>query len=133
MLSFSGSLKVFVAVEACDMRKGFKGHHALVSERWGADLKQGALFVFSNRRLFTALGELVAGPNPTTLPDRSQPAGTPLRPAFAPGRACQGEPLIRRRSPAPLHGLELAGNGPNLARSKWGACSACRGLHPAAK
>jgi transposase len=50
MLSFSGSLKVFVAVEACDMRKGFNGLHALVSERLGEDLKQGALFVFSNRR-----------------------------------------------------------------------------------
>ena len=25
MLSFSGSLRVFVAVEACDMRKGFEG------------------------------------------------------------------------------------------------------------
>jgi hypothetical protein len=25
MLSFSGSLKVFVALEACDMRKGFNG------------------------------------------------------------------------------------------------------------
>jgi len=32
MLSFSGSLKVFVAVEACDMRKGFNGLHALVAE-----------------------------------------------------------------------------------------------------
>ncbi|HTI98978.1 MAG TPA: IS66 family insertion sequence element accessory protein TnpB [Dongiaceae bacterium] len=50
MLSFSGSLKVFVAVEACDMRKGFNGLHAVVSERLGEDLKQGALFVFSNRR-----------------------------------------------------------------------------------
>ncbi|MDE3068578.1 MAG: IS66 family insertion sequence element accessory protein TnpB, partial [Verrucomicrobiota bacterium] len=50
MLSFSGSLKVFVAVEACDMRKGFNGLHALVSERLGEDLKHGALFVFSNRR-----------------------------------------------------------------------------------
>ena len=46
MLSFSGSLKVFVAVEACDMRKGFNGLHALVSERLGEDLKQGALFVW---------------------------------------------------------------------------------------
>jgi transposase len=50
MLSFSGSLKVFVAVEPCDMRKGFNGLHALVAERLGEDLKQGALFVFSNRR-----------------------------------------------------------------------------------
>jgi len=50
MLSFSGSLKVYVAVEACDMRKGFNGLHALVAERLGEDLKSGALFVFSNRR-----------------------------------------------------------------------------------
>lgn len=50
MLSFSGSLKVFVAVEACDMRKGFNGLHALASERLGEDPRQGALFVFSNRR-----------------------------------------------------------------------------------
>ena len=27
MLSFSGSLRVFVAVEACDMRRGFEGHY----------------------------------------------------------------------------------------------------------
>ena len=50
MLSFTGSLKVFVAVEACDLRKGFNGLHALVSERLAEDLKSGALFVFSNRR-----------------------------------------------------------------------------------
>jgi transposase len=50
MLSFSGSLKVLVAVEACDMRKGFNGLHALVSERLSEDLKSSTLFVFSNRR-----------------------------------------------------------------------------------
>lgn len=50
MLSFSGSLKVFVAVGACDMRKGFNGLQALVAEHLGEDLKNGALFVFSNRR-----------------------------------------------------------------------------------
>ena len=50
MLSFSGSLKVFVAVEACDMRKGFNGLHAVVSERLGEDPRAGALFVFCNRR-----------------------------------------------------------------------------------
>jgi transposase len=50
MLSFPGSLKVFVAVEPCDMRKGFNGLHALVTERLGEDPRHGALFVFTNRR-----------------------------------------------------------------------------------
>jgi transposase len=50
MLSFSGSLKVFVAVEPCDMRKGFNGLYAAVTERLGEDPKNGALFVFCNRR-----------------------------------------------------------------------------------
>jgi transposase len=50
MLSFSGSLKVFVAVEPCDMRKSFNGLSALATERLGEDPRAGALFVFSNRR-----------------------------------------------------------------------------------
>lgn len=50
MLSFAGSLKVFVALEPCDMRKGFNGLHALAAERMGEDPRQGAVFVFSNRR-----------------------------------------------------------------------------------
>ena len=50
MLSFSGSLKVFVAVDPCDMRKGFNGLFAAVSERLGEDPKGGALYVFCNRR-----------------------------------------------------------------------------------
>lgn len=49
MLSFTGGLKVFVALEACDMRKGFNGLYGLVTERLQADPKQGAIFVFTNR------------------------------------------------------------------------------------
>jgi transposase len=50
MLSFSGSLRIFVALEACDMRKGFDGLMALVTARLGEDVLGGAIFVFSNRR-----------------------------------------------------------------------------------
>lgn len=50
MLSFTGGLKVFVALEPCDMRKGFDGLEGLVRERLREDPKTGALFVFSNRR-----------------------------------------------------------------------------------
>ena len=50
MLSFSGSLRVFVAVEACDMRKGFEGLSALVGNVLNEEVKSGALFAFSNRR-----------------------------------------------------------------------------------
>ena len=50
MLSFTGTLKVFVAVEPCDLRRGHNGLLALVSEKLSEDIKSGALFVFSNRR-----------------------------------------------------------------------------------
>jgi transposase len=50
MLSFAGSLRIFVALEPCDMRKGFEGLHALASGRLGEEVKSGALFVFTNKR-----------------------------------------------------------------------------------
>jgi len=50
MLSFSGNLRVFVAVEPCDMRKGYEGLSALAGGVLGEDVRSGALFVFSNRR-----------------------------------------------------------------------------------
>lgn len=50
MLSFTGGLRVFLAVEPADMRKGFEGLHALVGGRLGEDVRSGALFVFTNKR-----------------------------------------------------------------------------------
>jgi transposase len=49
MLSFTGSLRVFVALEACDMRKGFDGLSGMVATKLNEDLQSGALFVFTNR------------------------------------------------------------------------------------
>ena len=41
---------MFVALEACDMRKGFEGLAGLVGTALEENLKSGALFVFGNRR-----------------------------------------------------------------------------------
>jgi len=49
MLSFTGSLKIYVAVEPCDMRKSFQGLSALTATALHQDVRSGALFVFSNR------------------------------------------------------------------------------------
>ena len=50
MLSFAGSLRVFIALEAVDLRAGINTLHALVSEKLKEDLRSGALFVFTNKR-----------------------------------------------------------------------------------
>jgi len=50
VLSFAGSLRVFLAVEPVDGRKGFEGLHALIGERLQEDVRSGALFVFTNKR-----------------------------------------------------------------------------------
>lgn len=50
MLSFTGALKVYVALEPCDLRKSFNGLEGLVRERLEEDPRGGALFVFTNRR-----------------------------------------------------------------------------------
>jgi transposase len=50
MLSLTGSLKIVVALEPCDMRKGFNGLYGLVAQRLQEDPRAGALYVFSNRQ-----------------------------------------------------------------------------------
>ena len=50
MLSFAGSVRVFVALEPCDMRKGFEGLAGLVGTMMKQQVQSGAIFVFCNRR-----------------------------------------------------------------------------------
>jgi hypothetical protein len=50
MLSFSGSLKVFVAVEPCDMRRSFNGLHDAVTTKLNEDPRSGSIFAFTNKR-----------------------------------------------------------------------------------
>jgi transposase len=50
MLSFAGSLKIFIALEPCDMRAGARSLHALIAERLKEQVGSGVLFVFTSRR-----------------------------------------------------------------------------------
>lgn len=49
MLSFTGHLKVFIALEPCDMRAGINTLRTRVAEHLQEDARSGALFVFTNR------------------------------------------------------------------------------------
>jgi len=50
MPSFPGSIRVFLCVESCDMRKSFNGLHETVSAKLGEDPRSGAIFAFTNKR-----------------------------------------------------------------------------------
>ena len=49
MFGLGPATKIYIAVEAVDMRKGFEGLHGLVRDHLGQDPLSGHLFLFSNR------------------------------------------------------------------------------------
>ena len=50
MMHLPASVRVYLCLTACDMRKSFDGLHALVTQAMELDAFAGHLFVFSNRR-----------------------------------------------------------------------------------
>ena len=50
MISLPSTVKIFLALQPADMRKGFDGLKSLVEEFLGRDPLSGHLFVFRNRR-----------------------------------------------------------------------------------
>jgi transposase len=50
VLSLSAALRIFLAVEPADMRKGFDGLSQLVRDRIAQDPLSGHLYVFRNKR-----------------------------------------------------------------------------------
>lgn len=50
MIHLPASVRVYLCLTACDMRKSFDGLHALVREHLGLDAFAGHLFVFASRR-----------------------------------------------------------------------------------
>jgi transposase len=49
MFGLGLATKIYIAIEAVDMRKGFDGLYGLVRDRLGQDPLSGHLFLFSNR------------------------------------------------------------------------------------
>lgn len=49
MFGLGPATKIYLCVEAADMRKGFDGLYGLVQDRLGQDPLSGHLFLFSNR------------------------------------------------------------------------------------
>jgi len=49
MFGLGPATKIYIGVEAVDMRKGFEGLHGLVRDRLGQDPLSGHLFLFANR------------------------------------------------------------------------------------
>ena len=50
MLTFNGNLKVYVALQPCDMRKSFHGLAAVARDTLKAAPLSGGAFLFTNRR-----------------------------------------------------------------------------------
>jgi transposase len=50
MLSFPANVRVFLCTQPIDLRKGFDGLHALVTQVFERDPLDGHLFLFLNRR-----------------------------------------------------------------------------------
>ena len=50
MIHLPASVRVYLCLTACDMRRSFDGLHALVRDRLELDAFAGHLFVFANRR-----------------------------------------------------------------------------------
>ena len=50
MIHLPASVRVYLCLTACDMRKSFDGLHALVQEHLELDAFAGHLFVFTSRR-----------------------------------------------------------------------------------
>jgi transposase len=102
----SAALKVFLALDPCDMRKSFNGLHTLASDQLQTAPARDALFVFTNKRrnrnkllYFDGTGFWIGGketgkrPLQLARPKRTRPAShqTPRRSPATPRR--------RRRPP----------------------------------
>lgn len=51
MMHLPASVRVYLCLTPCDMRKSFDGLHAIIQSEFQRDVRLGDLFLFLNRRL----------------------------------------------------------------------------------
>jgi len=66
MMHLPASVRVYLCLSPCDMRRSFDGLHALVRDHLELDPFAGHLYLFANRRrdrlkIFEELGALLSG------------------------------------------------------------------------
>ena len=112
MLTWTGSLRVFLALETCDLRLGFDGLSGLVQTRLGEVASSGALFVFTNKRR-TRLKLLYFDGTGLWLATKRLEQGTFSWPSATPTRTGEKSPVKLSLSPQALSllldGVDLRG------------------------
>jgi len=115
MFGLGPATRIYIALEAVDMRKGFDGLYGLVRDHLGQDALSGLLFLFSNRAQ-TRLKALVWDGSGLWICAKRLGAG----PFSLPEAAAEGETrsLTMRREELSLlvNGLDLAQTRP---RKNW--------------
>ena len=106
MFGLGPATKIYVAVEAVDMRKGFEGLYGLVRDQLGQDPLSGHLFLFTNRT-HSRLKALVFDGSGTA-------GGRPL--PLAGGARCTERVDAARGVAMLLNGIDLARARP---RANW--------------
>ena len=123
MLQITPQMKILVAVEPADFRRGIDGLARLCQEALQHDPFAGAVFVFRNRKATAAEAAHVRRPGILALPQAALPGPLPLvalgrgRRGTAPGRASAGGLALGRRPDANRRGGRLAaGRAAGLTR-----------------
>ena len=116
MFGLGPATKIYIAVEAVDMRKGFDGLYGLVRDRLGQDPLSGHLFLFSNRAKKPAEGAGVGRQRTVGVREAVGEGALPL--AGGTGRAVRGDAAGRIGDAG-----ERAGSGRSTAAQELAAAA----------
>jgi transposase len=118
MLSLPASVRIMLAVDPCDMRKGFDSLAAIVRDSFGDDPLSGHLFVFRSRR-GDRMKILWWDRDGYAIWMKRLERGTFRMPALDRAKPCARAELPRRELMMTLEGIDLK----NVRKSRRFACA----------